>query len=258
MLRRVEFDNLSEQTELTLVIEAKDERQIAIADVAFAHISYDNLKLHVVFTGSGDNRVYLPANCAYLFADSSSIYSIDFGGVNTKEVTAMRGMCFKCRNISELDLNTFNTERLSLKTTEYDRYRSVNYMFWRCDNLKRTDISSFTYSLTEEERNECIVEMFYQYKCGTCPDMPGAEDPSKDLKFRVIASRMRNEYGVITRDDEIIRRQELKEKLKEDRKQIEAQQQAGEKVYKKKCRWYTPVVNFFDWVKRKVSKRFGL
>jgi surface protein len=62
--------------------------------------------------------------------------------LNTSEVTSMRGMFDKCKNLESVDLSHFNTDNLT----------NIRAMFCDCENLKTLDLGSFnTKNVTEAQ-----------------------------------------------------------------------------------------------------------
>ena len=70
---------------------------------------------------------------SWLFMDWSTLEKLDLSGINTAEVTGMRGMFYRCQALTTLDLSSFNTAKVT----------DMNYMFYGCQSLTTLDLSSF-------------------------------------------------------------------------------------------------------------------
>ena len=68
-----------------------------------------------------------------MFMDCTSLVSLDLSGLDTSEVTSMRGMFFGCSSLSALDLSCLDTSRVT----------SMEIMFNGCSSLASLDISGF-------------------------------------------------------------------------------------------------------------------
>ncbi len=121
--------------DVKIIIGATEFERIEIAPAAFRGLAFEKVKLHLVFEERCGRKVRFPKDCRNLFAGSTSIYDIDFSGVDTSQVGAMQGMFYGCTNISELDLRAFDTENT------FDT--RVRRMCSGCKNLRKLNISSF-------------------------------------------------------------------------------------------------------------------
>ena len=79
-----------------------------------------------------EDGAILPINSSKLFRDFKA-ETINFGNVDTSNVTNMRYMFDRCRNLTNLDTSGFNTENVT----------NMSYMFYSCYNLTNLDISGF-------------------------------------------------------------------------------------------------------------------
>ena len=85
----------------------------------------------------GEYRIKLKFNfnltdCSYMFADCENIIKIDFL-FNSYFVKNMKKMFYKCVNLKEINLLTF----------DFTNVKNMSYMFSDCENLVSLDLSSF-------------------------------------------------------------------------------------------------------------------
>ena len=85
----------------------------------------------------GEYRIKLKFNfnltdCSYMFADCENIIKIDFL-FNSYFVKYMKKMFYKCVNLKEINLLTF----------DFTNVKDMSYMFSDCENLVSLDLSSF-------------------------------------------------------------------------------------------------------------------
>ena len=69
---------------------------------------------------------------SYMFSGCNALKAIDLSKFNTKNVTDMRYMFYKC-NLENIDLSSFDTTSVT----------NMSYMFSGCYNLKNIDLSKF-------------------------------------------------------------------------------------------------------------------
>lgn len=69
---------------------------------------------------------------ANIFAGCIFLNKLEFN-FTTKNVTDMKGMFYKCKSLTEIDVSKFNT----------DKVKNFNDMFYECINLNYLDISNF-------------------------------------------------------------------------------------------------------------------
>ena len=72
-------------------------------------------------------------DCSYMFAGCKNITQIDFLSFNTEHITTMKYMFYKCENLKYINLLSFNTKNVT----------DMSYMFSNCENLINIDFSSF-------------------------------------------------------------------------------------------------------------------
>ena len=82
-------------------------------------------------------------NMAYMFADCSSLESLDLSSFNTENVTSMTSMFSNCNKLVSLDLSSFNTENVT----------DMSGMFMYCRSLTSLDLSSFNTEKVTNMRN---------------------------------------------------------------------------------------------------------
>ena len=96
---------------------------------------------------------------ASMFAECSSLKTIDLSMLNTQNVTSMSGMFSDCKNLKTLNLSGFNTENvtsmsyifygcssltsLDLSVFNTENVTSMSYMFYGCSSLASLDLSGF-------------------------------------------------------------------------------------------------------------------
>lgn len=123
---------------------------------------YSNSELEIneiVFDASfADAR---PISTAYWFAaqdysNLKNIYGLQY--LKTSEVTNMSHMFYNCKNLTALDLSSFDTSNVN----------DMSFMFHNCQKLQTLDISSFyTYNVTN------MANMFYGCNSLTALDVSG-------------------------------------------------------------------------------------
>ena len=107
--------------------------------------------LYIAANGS----VIAPQNCSKLFANYSSLETINFNSCfDTSRVTDMSYMFYSCSSLTGLDLSSFKTSRVT----------DMNHMFSLCVNLTNLNVGSFDTSKVTNMRG-----MFYT--CSNLPDL---------------------------------------------------------------------------------------
>ena len=107
--------------------------------------------LYIAANGS----VIAPQNCSKLFANYSSLETINFNSCfDTSRVTDMSYMFYSCSSLTGLDLSSFKTPRVT----------DMNHMFSLCVNLTNLNVGSFDTSKVTNMRG-----MFYT--CSNLPDL---------------------------------------------------------------------------------------
>ena len=90
-----------------------------------------------------------------MFAECSSLTSLNLSSFNTQNVTVLAGMFQLCQSLTSLDLSSFNTKNVI----------SMGWMFRRCHSSREVNLSSF------DNTNAQTTEMFDQclnlFSCGT-------------------------------------------------------------------------------------------
>lgn len=101
------------------------------------------MRVHFVFEGDGDRRIWMPESCDCLFATygDAVIHSIDLSGVDTSCVMTMVSMFENNKNIRELDLRSFDMRRMEEESADVG---GVTNIFRGCSALEVLNISSFT------------------------------------------------------------------------------------------------------------------
>ena len=101
-------------------------------------------------------------SCRGMFKYCDKLRSINFGEIDTSEVTDMSEMFFGCKRLKELDLLSFNTSNvtnmsdmfadcydlisLDLDLFDTSKVTNMSYMFSDCKNLISLDVSNFDFS----------------------------------------------------------------------------------------------------------------
>ena len=94
-----------------------------------------------------------------MFAECSSLKSLDLKNFDTKNVENMRGVFTNCSSLETIDLSNFNTQKassfydlfsgcsalksLDLKNFDTKNVESMSMMFYNCSNLTDLDLGSF-------------------------------------------------------------------------------------------------------------------
>ena len=120
----------------------------------------DNTKYDLYVGARGG--VIANENSGYLFYNFSKIESINFNdNFDTRDATSMYGMFYGTTDLMELDLQSFNTSKVTtmnimfgysgIKTIELKNLDTTNVvdmrgMFWHCQNLTNIDLSTLNTS----------------------------------------------------------------------------------------------------------------
>ena len=119
----------------------------------------DQGTLHI----SSPQRIFLPADCDYLFAGFKNAKSIQFNDwVDTSYVTNMHFMFAECSSLQQLDLSGFDTSNVrdmygtfggcsSVQKLDLSSFNTANVtymfaMFMNCKSLQQLDLSEFNTS----------------------------------------------------------------------------------------------------------------
>ena len=107
----------------------------------------------------------------HMFADCSSLISLDFSGFNTKNIIYFKNMFYNCKKLKELNLSKLNTSnvinmmemfsfceslnKLDLSDFNTEKVTNMNSMFSDCKSLTDINLSSFNTSNVKQ-----MVHMF--------------------------------------------------------------------------------------------------
>lgn len=86
-----------------------------------------------VLVNPQNNDMYAPVSCFNFFDNYQSLINCVFDNFNTRDVTNMRGLFYRCSNLATLDLSNFNTEKVT----------NMSQMFNGCVSLTTLDLRSF-------------------------------------------------------------------------------------------------------------------
>ncbi|MBQ9335232.1 MAG: BspA family leucine-rich repeat surface protein [Alphaproteobacteria bacterium] len=125
----------------------------------FKNLNIQNLFFHIKFLAVNGRKVILDPDCMNMFANSSSIKSVDFSGAGTSNVTDMQGMFRNCKNLISLNLSNFDTKNvpsmlemfrdcksltaLDLSSLDTKEVTNMGSMFSTCDHLIFLDLRNF-------------------------------------------------------------------------------------------------------------------
>ena len=112
-----------------------------------------------LYIGTDGGTIALPANSSYMFSSYGNLVSLDFGNVNTSQVTDMSYMFYGLYNLKSIDFSKFDTSNVTnmagmfyystgFETLDLSKFKTSNvtnmsYMFYMMTNLTDIDISSF-------------------------------------------------------------------------------------------------------------------
>ena len=148
--------------EYTLIIPGKVyNRPVYLGTEAFNWYEYTgddyNYRVRLIFQETNGEYCKFPDNCTRLFMENNAHdrksedqirkVHIDFGRIDTSNVTDMMCMFYGCFGLTELDLSNFNTSNVT----------NMFQMFHECYNLNTINLSSFN------TRN--VTDMMYMF-CG--------------------------------------------------------------------------------------------
>ena len=100
----------------------------------------------VLMAGTNPAAIVCCADPICLPADSSKLFKgtrfrgIDFGGVDTSQVTSMRGMFYECE-VPEIDLSSFDTHSVTNMNAMFDSCTAESLDLQSFDTRKVTDMS---------------------------------------------------------------------------------------------------------------------
>ena len=128
----------------------------------------DNTKYHLYF-GTDNKEIYANSNSAKLFAEFTSVKTIDFKNFNTSNVRYMNGMFFGMHSLEKLDLSNFDTsnviymyemfeavwslQELDLSNFDTSNVIKMSEMFYNMNSLKKLNINSFDTSKVKSMKN---------------------------------------------------------------------------------------------------------
>ena len=93
---------------------------------------YENGKVYIV----SKNLISFNTSATNVFYNFTSLNNIQFGNIDTSNVTTMRTMFLNCSNLTNLNLKMFNTSKVE------DMYQ----MFTGCESLTSLDLNNFDVS----------------------------------------------------------------------------------------------------------------
>ena len=120
---------------------------------------YPDIKDFLYYKKDSDLAPVIPINatsCCFMFFKCKSLTRLDLNNFNTSNVINMRGMFYYCESLTQLDLSNFNTSQV---TNMYE-------MFSECESLIQLDLSSFDISNVTNMSN-----MFFYCKALTQLDL---------------------------------------------------------------------------------------
>ena len=129
--------------------------------IAYVIPNNEDTTKYDLYIGAKDG-VIANKNSSNLFASFSVLQSINFNNnFDTKDATSMYGMFYGTTALMELDLQNFNTSKVTtmntmfgysgIKTIELKNFDTTNVidmrgMFWQCENLSNIDLSNLNTS----------------------------------------------------------------------------------------------------------------
>ena len=96
----------------------------------------------VAFKAEDGQKVNPPADCAFLLSGLGKVERIDASGLNTSNVTGMRGMFAGCAALASLDLSSWDTGKV----------KDMSGMFELCAALKSLNLSGWDTGAVEDMR----------------------------------------------------------------------------------------------------------
>ena len=97
------------------------------------YVDSNNDNLYEVYIGADSGRITFPANCSNMFYYWTSLKSLDFGNVDTSQVTNMNSMFYYNTGLKSLDLSNFDTSNVV----------NMGSMFSMLTNLTELDLRNF-------------------------------------------------------------------------------------------------------------------
>ena len=123
------------------------------------YVDSDNNGYYELYLGADDGRISFPADSSYMFSSFSQLKYIDFGNVDTSNVTNMNYMFYYLSSLKEIDLSNFDTSNVtnmnsmfyfSMSITEINfssfntsKVTNMGYMFYYCTGITELNLSNF-------------------------------------------------------------------------------------------------------------------
>ena len=142
----------------------------------------------VVFLSDETDKVVLPSDSSYLFADMDRLNSVDLAGVEASKVTDMDSMFYGCSSLASVNLSGLDTSKVenmkfmfadclsldSLDLSGWNTSSLVNmyWMFAECSSLESLDLSDLDTSKVKD-----MEGMFYD--CDSLPSLDPAGTPRR-------------------------------------------------------------------------------
>ena len=115
---------------------------------------------------------------ASMFSGCRNLTSIDLSSFDTSNVTEMGGMFYECEYLTELDLSNFDTSNIT----------DMRYMFYGCSNL--TTIKGV---IDMKSCMEYYYLMFYK-----CPKLKNVKIKNPPSDFEAISGLSKSQYTVVS------------------------------------------------------------
>ena len=180
---------LNKKTKLAIVIPGSvGGRSVQVGTHAFFRLFHcneqliENIRIKLIFKQVDGQKVVFPSDLSNMFddfqyeANGLKVVAIDFSGVYFPEpIYDMSAMFRNCRNLTQLDLNNFDTSSVEhmeqmfskcvkLQTLNINNFNTSNVvnmaqMFRSCKSLKKLDLSNFNTKDVED-----MSRLFYKCK----------------------------------------------------------------------------------------------
>lgn len=99
------------------------------------YVDSDNNGYYELYLGADDGRISFPADSSYMFSSFSQLKYIDFGNVDTSNVTNMNYMFYYLSSLKEIDLSNFDTSNVT----------NMAYMFTYSSKLAMIKLNNATF-----------------------------------------------------------------------------------------------------------------
>ena len=126
-----------------------------------------NATFAITIKNCGENKIVLPTDSSYMFANCENITAVSFDGVDTTNITDVSHMFEKCTALTSINLGDEFGNHGSINSS---RIQTLDYMFSECTGLTEIDVTPIAFSVAASFNytfNGCSNIKFIYLKTGT-------------------------------------------------------------------------------------------